>query len=311
MLRRLIWNPRWNESLFLVSCAERLADQPTAHSENEIFARIAADLARAPDAAALPAWLSFRLLFLSREARPSRARCCSSPSLGAAPARAMSLDAATRLTEILVALAFIQQSLEHLSGPRRNSSFSAPASSSCGLVILGLAQPWPLAALAALSLVILVRFQGPYNGGSDRMGLLALWCLALAHLADAAVAQIAGYLGLQLMLPTLIAGGVKIVNPDWRSGSGPARRLPGLRLSGQRDPAPLGRPPAGDADDVLGRHAVRAGLSADPRQPRDPDRRPSPSPPPSTWPTPASSASTASCGPGSPPTPPSSGSRRG
>lgn len=67
MLTRLLWNPRWNETLFLVSCAERLVDQPTAHSENEIFARIAADLARDPGAAALPAWLTFRLLFLSRE----------------------------------------------------------------------------------------------------------------------------------------------------------------------------------------------------------------------------------------------------
>ena len=27
MLGRLFWNPRWNESLFLVSCAERLVDQ--------------------------------------------------------------------------------------------------------------------------------------------------------------------------------------------------------------------------------------------------------------------------------------------
>jgi len=67
MLAQLLWNPRWNETLFLVSCAERLVDQPTAHSENEIFARIAADLARGPEAAALPAWLTFRLTFLSRE----------------------------------------------------------------------------------------------------------------------------------------------------------------------------------------------------------------------------------------------------
>jgi hypothetical protein len=67
MLSRLIWNPRWNETLFVVSCAERLMDQPTDHSQDEIFRRIAADLARQPDAASLPAWLSFRLVFLSRE----------------------------------------------------------------------------------------------------------------------------------------------------------------------------------------------------------------------------------------------------
>lgn len=67
MLSRLVWNPRLNETLFVVSCAERLIDHPTDHSQDEIFRRIAADLARQPDAALLPACLSFRLVFLSRE----------------------------------------------------------------------------------------------------------------------------------------------------------------------------------------------------------------------------------------------------
>lgn len=67
MLGRLLWNPRWNETLFLVSCAERLVQNPTAHSEDEIFRRLAADLARQPDAGASKPWLSFRLVFLSRE----------------------------------------------------------------------------------------------------------------------------------------------------------------------------------------------------------------------------------------------------
>ncbi|CAN5520106.1 hypothetical protein BH10PSE3_BH10PSE3_15020 [soil metagenome] len=67
MARRLMWNPRLNETLFVVSCAERLIDNPTDHSQDEIFRRIAADLARQSDAEALPAWLSFRLVFLSRE----------------------------------------------------------------------------------------------------------------------------------------------------------------------------------------------------------------------------------------------------
>lgn len=64
MLGRLFWNPRWNETLFLVSCAERLVEQPTAHSEDEIFRRIAADLAADPGGAA--PWLCFRLVFLAR-----------------------------------------------------------------------------------------------------------------------------------------------------------------------------------------------------------------------------------------------------
>jgi len=67
MMGRLFWNPRWNETLFLVSCAERLVEQPTAHSEDEIFRRIAAELARAPDASGLAPWLWFRLVFIRRE----------------------------------------------------------------------------------------------------------------------------------------------------------------------------------------------------------------------------------------------------
>lgn len=61
-LRRLFWNPRWNESLFLVSCAERLILEPTAHSETEILQRVARDVAHDPDA-----WLTIRLMFVHRE----------------------------------------------------------------------------------------------------------------------------------------------------------------------------------------------------------------------------------------------------
>jgi len=67
MARRLIWNPCWNETLFVVSCAERLVDQPTAHSQDEIFRRIARDLSRQPDTDVLPPWLGFRLVFVARE----------------------------------------------------------------------------------------------------------------------------------------------------------------------------------------------------------------------------------------------------
>lgn len=59
MIARLFWNPGWNEMLFLVSCAERLIDEPTDHSRDEIFRRIGAGL----DADAL---VQFRLVVLSR-----------------------------------------------------------------------------------------------------------------------------------------------------------------------------------------------------------------------------------------------------
>ncbi len=132
----------------------------------------------------------------------------------------MSLAAAARLTEILLALALIQQSLEHLRGFRGERMLFLMRIALCVLVLVGVAAPWPLVGLAGLSLLILNRFQGPYNGGSDRMGLLALWCLVLTRLAPTpALRELAfGYLGLQLVLSYFISGGVKIINPDWRAG---------------------------------------------------------------------------------------------
>jgi len=62
ILRRLVWSPDRNESLFLTSCAERLLENETAHSRDEIRARIVADLG--PDA---QPHLQFRIAVLRRE----------------------------------------------------------------------------------------------------------------------------------------------------------------------------------------------------------------------------------------------------
>ncbi|MHB8287259.1 MAG: HTTM domain-containing protein [Caulobacteraceae bacterium] len=132
----------------------------------------------------------------------------------------MTLEAAARLTEILLALALIQQSAEHLRRFRDERVLALVRLALCGLVILGVGAPWPLFGLAGLSLVTLRRFLGPYNGGADRMGLLALWCLTLSHVlpTDKGREIVFGYLGAQLTLSYFISGGVKILNPDWRSG---------------------------------------------------------------------------------------------
>lgn len=67
VLLRLIWNARWNEALFVVSCAERLLAAPTVHSQDEIFHRIAADLVgdgRVDD------WLRFRIILVDAHDGP-------------------------------------------------------------------------------------------------------------------------------------------------------------------------------------------------------------------------------------------------
>ena len=67
MARRMLWNPRWNEGLFLVSCAERLTLNPTEHSLQEIRCRVAAELSRSLPADAMRPYLQFRLVFIDRD----------------------------------------------------------------------------------------------------------------------------------------------------------------------------------------------------------------------------------------------------
>jgi len=67
MLGHMLWNPQWNEYLFMMSCAERLLDQPTQHSENEIFKRIVLQLNQKEVALAGDVYLQFRLMVVCRE----------------------------------------------------------------------------------------------------------------------------------------------------------------------------------------------------------------------------------------------------
>jgi hypothetical protein len=132
----------------------------------------------------------------------------------------VSLDIALRLTEILLGWAFIQQSAEHLNTSLHDRVLFGARLVLGSMLVLGFHTPLACIALLLASAAMLVRFQGPYNGGSDRMGLLVLSCLALAELLPSQKWQeyAFGYLALQLVLSYFIAGWVKIVNPDWRNG---------------------------------------------------------------------------------------------
>jgi hypothetical protein len=132
----------------------------------------------------------------------------------------MNLDIALRATEVILSLAYLQGSLEHFCGPRDERLIFGTRFALCLLLLFGVYPAWVLLSLSALSLYTLHRFQGPYNGGSDRMGLLILYCLTLTAFLPSQVWQerIFGYLAFQLILSYFISGRVKIVNPDWRSG---------------------------------------------------------------------------------------------
>lgn len=136
----------------------------------------------------------------------------------------MTLDLAIRLTEIMLALALIQQSIEHLlplkHAQKDEIRLFLPRIALCALLLLGLAPQWICLALLINALFILNRFQAPYNGGSDRMGLLILCSLTLIHFIPTAQGKefVLGYLALQLTLSYFISGFVKIINPEWRTG---------------------------------------------------------------------------------------------
>jgi len=142
----------------------------------------------------------------------------------------MTLEDAVNLTSALVALAFIQQSLEHLRPAVRLQErlLFVPRLILCLLMLvaslaapsLGSALPFLTLALLINHLFILPFFNGPYNGGADRMGLLILLCLAGAQvLPDLRWREMVfGYLGIQLLLSYVMSGWVKIVNRDWRNG---------------------------------------------------------------------------------------------
>lgn len=132
----------------------------------------------------------------------------------------MSLDLAIRLTEIVLAFAFLQQSLEHLHALQNERRLFILRIGLSLLLMSGFAAAWACLALVINALFILKRFQGPYNGGSDRMGLLILCCLCLTHFMPSTQMQeyVFGYLALQLVLSYFMSGWVKIVNPQWRCG---------------------------------------------------------------------------------------------
>lgn len=132
----------------------------------------------------------------------------------------MSLDLAIRLSEILLALTFLQQSVEHFRAVRGERVLFIIRFALSIFLLFGMLAQWVLMALAILSVIILRRFGGPYNGGSDRMGLLILWCLCVVHFMPDSRWQeyVFGYLAVQLVLSYFMSGWVKVVNQHWRSG---------------------------------------------------------------------------------------------
>lgn len=95
--------------------------------------------------------------------------------------------------------------------------------------------------LFGMALLLLLRWRGAFNGGSDFMTLVGLSGLLLAHLVgawtDAAIGWQAGlwYVTLQTISSYFISGWVKLLRPEWRSGAA----LPMFLDTGVYGPLPV------------------------------------------------------------------------
>ena len=131
----------------------------------------------------------------------------------------MTFEMAVHLTEILMAFAFIQQSLEFLSTQKHLKHVMIARILLCVLLIFGFQIPFALLGLFVIALIMLHQFQGPYNGGSDRMSLLLITGLCIIDVTPQPWNELVfGYIALQLILSYFIAGWSKIINPEWRNG---------------------------------------------------------------------------------------------
>ena len=78
--------------------------------------------------------------------------------------------------------------------------------------------------LMAMALLLLFRWRGAFNGGSDFMTLVGLTGLLIAQaisaLGDAAFGWRAGlwYVALQSLTSYFVSGWVKLLRPEWRNG---------------------------------------------------------------------------------------------
>lgn len=132
----------------------------------------------------------------------------------------MTLDLAVRVTEVLLGLALLQQSLEFLRGFGVEKKVASLRVLLAILLIVGVYPLWVQSILLITTFILIKRFHGPYNGGSDTMSVLVLVCLWFTHIAPSQLwREIAfGYLALQLTLSYFQSGLVKLENAEWRSG---------------------------------------------------------------------------------------------
>ena len=132
----------------------------------------------------------------------------------------MNFETAVRYSEMMMAFAYFQQSLEFMHGLQPEKMLGFIRAILSVTLLLGFQPMLTEASLLVIAILLLHRFQGPYNGGSDCMSMLVLLCLFLSHAAPNRLLQelAISYLVFQLTYSYFQSGYTKLINPDWRSG---------------------------------------------------------------------------------------------
>lgn len=132
----------------------------------------------------------------------------------------MNMELAVRLAEIILGFSLLQQSLEYMRGASPEKILGGLRALLAVLLMLGVQPIWVETGLLLLTLLLIKRFNGPYNGGSDTMSILVLLCLWLSHVVPNRFWQevALGYLAFQLAFSYFQAGYIKIINRAWRNG---------------------------------------------------------------------------------------------
>ncbi len=132
----------------------------------------------------------------------------------------LSLAPAIRSSEALLGSALALQCAQHLSLGACERPWYAPRLVLALLFACGIAPAVTGALLLLTSVVLFARYDGPYNGGSDRMGTLLLVGLWFAHVLPVPAWRAAAlaYVAVQLIASYFLAGVAKAANPAWRDG---------------------------------------------------------------------------------------------
>jgi hypothetical protein len=136
-------------------------------------------------------------------------------------------ETALRASEVLLALALLQQAAEHLALEHGSRGVHGLRAGLATALLAGVVPAAVLAALLATSLALLARYRGPFQGGADRLAVLLQCGLLAARLAgDGPVREIAlGYVAVQTVFSYALAGVAKLGDPGWRGGHALAELL--------------------------------------------------------------------------------------